>query len=90
MTMSSSTANGAYVTVGQAPLPPAPKPFVLPTISPIWRAVGLAGGAAGAYHGYKRTGSVGWAILWSFWGSFGAPLAVPIMLAQGFGKKKAP
>lgn len=44
---------------------------------------------AGAYHGYKRTGSAGWAIAYTVLG-YMAPLIVgAVMVAQGFGKPKA-
>lgn len=46
-----------------------------------------AGTAAGAYHGYKRTGSVGWAIGYALLGGLFWPITVPVMLAQGFGEK---
>lgn len=44
---------------------------------------------ASAYHGYKRNKSVGWALVWGFFGgSF--PIVVPaIALAQGFGKPES-
>ena len=45
-----------------------------------------AAGLAGAYHGYKRNDSIGWAIGWSLLASAFWPIAVPIMIAQGFGK----
>lgn len=41
-----------------------------------------------AYHGYKRTGSVLWALGWGLAGGFAPIVAVPIAVAQGFGKKK--
>lgn len=44
--------------------------------------------AAGAYHGYKRNDSVGWAILWGLLSGPFWPIAVPVMLAQGFGDRK--
>jgi hypothetical protein len=48
----------------------------------------MAGLAAGAYHGYKRNDSVGWAIGWAVLGSLFWPIALPIMFAQGFGERK--
>lgn len=48
----------------------------------------VAGGAAGAYHGYKRTDSAGWAVGWFVFGSFLPVLALPIALAQGFAEPK--
>lgn len=56
---------------------------------PDWvRYVSTAAGVACAYHGYRRTGSVWWAIGWSLFGALAFPLAVPIALAQGFGEAK--
>ena len=53
-----------------------------------WTAVAVASTAAGAYHGYKRNQSVGWAIAWALLGGI-FPIIVPaIALAQGFGKRK--
>jgi len=47
----------------------------------------LAGTGLGAYHSYKRNhGSIGWAIGWSIFGALMPILAIPIMLAEGFGK----
>ena len=47
----------------------------------------LAGASLGAYHGYRRNhGSVGWAIGWFVFGALIPVLAIPIMLAEGFGK----
>lgn len=42
----------------------------------------------GAYHGYKRNDSALWAVLWMVFGSAAPMLAIPIALAQGFGKRK--
>ncbi len=54
---------------------------------PAWyRALGLVGAAACAYHGYRRNDSAGWAVGWAFFGSVAPILALPIALAQGFGK----
>lgn len=57
--------------------------------STISEAGGLGGTMLGAYHGYKRnSGSVGMAIVWALLGGIFWPIAVPIMLVQGLGKKK--
>jgi len=59
-----------------------------PVVNTIWTLASIAGGAASAYHGYKRNHSVGWAVWWGFWGSL-LPVFTPIIAyAQGFGKKK--
>lgn len=46
-----------------------------------------AGMAAGAYHGYKRNDSVGWAIGWGLLGAMFPFITIPVSLAQGFGKR---
>lgn len=58
------------------------------TPSVVWGVLGLASGALGAYHGYRRNDSIGWSVVW-----FGAGMIFPIFtpvlaLAQGFGKRK--
>lgn len=45
-------------------------------------AVGTVGLGLGAYHGYKRNDSIGWAIVWALCGS--AVPIIPIAFAQGF------
>jgi hypothetical protein len=57
-------------------------------MTPFRQVTGLAGAAAGAYHGYKRNNSVGWAIGWALLGGAFPIITVPVSLAQGFGKKK--
>lgn len=55
----------------------------------VYGLASLAGGAAGAYHGYKRNGdSIGWGIGWFFLGSWFWPIAIPIAFAQGFAQPK--
>lgn len=41
------------------------------------------------YHGYRRTGSIVWALLYGLAGRVVPLAAVPISLAQGYGAKKA-
>lgn len=49
--------------------------------------LGIAGTAAGIYHGYKRhQGSVGWTLLWGLFGGLLPIIAIPWAFAQGFGK----
>jgi hypothetical protein len=48
----------------------------------------LASAGALAYHGYKRNGSVGWALVWGLLGGLVWPVTVPIALAQGYGKPR--
>lgn len=52
------------------------------------RVLSLVGAFSGAYHGYKRNRSVGWAIGWFLFGGMLPVLSIPISLAQGFGKVK--
>lgn len=54
----------------------------------VWSALGVVGGAMGAYHGYKRNNSLGWGIAWALLGSMFPIITIPISLAQGFGKRK--
>ena len=57
-------------------------------LSVAWNIARTASVAASAYHGYKRNQSVGWALVWGFFGGL-APVVTPaIALAQGFGKRK--
>ena len=68
-------------------MPMAPFP-VIPEQPPWRKALGMVAGAACAYHGFKRNESAGWAVAWAAFGS-GAPfLALPIALAQGFGRRE--
>ena len=50
--------------------------------------VKLAAGIALTYHGYKRTGSLVWALVYGLAGKLLPTVAVPVSLAQGFGQKK--
>lgn len=70
------------------PAPPPQQATVNPALRAAAIALGWAGAIGGAYHGYKRNQSYGWAIGWSIFGSFLPFLAIPIALAQGFGKRK--
>lgn len=47
-----------------------------------------AAAAALVYHGYKRTGSLLWALFYGIAGRTVPVVAVPVAVAQGFGKKK--
>jgi uncharacterized membrane protein HdeD (DUF308 family) len=52
-----------------------------------WTNVGTAlavtGTAVGAYHGYKRNDSVGWAIVWGLLGGLAPIIVIPVAFAQG-------
>jgi hypothetical protein len=56
--------------------------------SKIWAALSIVSGALSTYHGYKRNESIGWALVWGFFGSI-APIVTPVVaFSQGFGKRK--
>ena len=57
------------------------------TLGVIATGLSVAGTTMGAYHGYKRNDSVGWGIGWALLGGAFPVIAIPIMLAQGFGEK---
>lgn len=42
---------------------------------------------AGAYHGYRRNNSLGWAIAWFFLSGMFPLIAMPVAFAQGYAKK---
>lgn len=52
------------------------------------RPARVGGAAAGAYHGYRRTGSMGFALFYAAVGYVNPPIGGAIMVAQGFGKGK--
>ena len=52
------------------------------------RPARVGGAAAGAYHGYRRTGSIGFALFYAAVGYVNPPIGGAIMVAQGFGKGK--
>jgi hypothetical protein len=54
----------------------------------LWWILSAAGTALGAYHGYKRNNSVGWAIGWSILGGLFPVITIPVSFAQGFAKPK--
>lgn len=49
-------------------------------------ALGMLGIGLSSYHGYARTGSVGSAIAWGFFGALAPLITVPVAFAQGFGE----
>lgn len=56
------------------------------TLTTVGAALSVAGAALGAYHGYKRDASVGWALWWAFAGAVVPVVTIPVALAQGFGQ----
>lgn len=53
----------------------------------VYGVASLAGTGMGAYHGYKRNQSVGWAIGWGLLGGLFPIIVIPVAFAQGFGKR---
>lgn len=51
--------------------------------------VSTASAIALTFHGYRRTGSIFWALVYGAIGKWKPVVAVPIAVAQGFGTKKA-
>lgn len=51
-------------------------------------AVTTGTAAAMIYHGYRRTGSVVWALLYGLAGKKLPVVAIPVALAQGYGKRR--
>jgi hypothetical protein len=55
----------------------------------LWsREARVIGGLAAAFHGYRRSNSVAWALVWSLLGVASPPITNVIAIAQGFGKRK--
>jgi hypothetical protein len=49
--------------------------------------VGLAFAAIAGYHGYRRNGSVFWALSWAAGGFVCPVVTVPMAISQGFAQK---
>lgn len=53
-----------------------------------WGIIRAASVGVGAYHGYKRNDSIGWALVWALLGGI-APIITPaIAMGQGLGEPK--
>jgi hypothetical protein len=78
---------GAYARLGEEPAALAPNPM-RSTLVAIYGLASLAGTAVGAYHGYKRNNSVGWAVGWALLGGLFPIVVVPVAFAQGLGERK--
>jgi hypothetical protein len=83
-------APGLTVSLGDdvAPPPSSSPPFSLRgalTSEPVKTASAIAL----TYHGYRRTGSIVWALIYGLAGRLVPVAAVPISLAQGYGQKKS-
>jgi hypothetical protein len=66
---------------------PAPNPLAR-TLKVAYSLASIAGAGMGAYHGYKRNNSWGWALGWAVLGSLVPVITIPVSFAQGFGKRK--
>ena len=78
---------GKLVDPQEGPYKPPPKAGGM-MFSRAYMALTLAGTSLGAYHGYKRNQSVGWAIGWAFLGGLAPFIAIPVAFAQGLGQPK--
>lgn len=79
--MTSPVTNARDVQVGQID---DPATFNIPAW---WTALSIAGTVVGAYHGYKRNDSIGWAIGWALLGGAFPFVVLPVAYAQGIGDK---
>lgn len=64
----------------------APSPSQVFEEHPYWSLLSTTGLVTGAYHGYRRNNSIGWAIGWALLGGLFPFITIPVSLAQGFGK----
>jgi hypothetical protein len=65
------------------------EPYAYPTwVRVVYGFASLAGGALGAYHGYRRHDSIWGGLGWFLLGSFFWPIAIPVAYAQGFAESK--
>jgi len=58
------------------------------TLAVAYALASVAGAGLGAYHGYKRNDSWGWALGWSLLGSLLPIVVIPVAFAQGLGQRK--
>lgn len=54
---------------------------------PLWTLLSTASACAGAFHGYRRNQSVGWAVAWGAAGAVFPVITPVIAVAQGFGER---
>lgn len=55
-------------------------------ISSVWSVLATASAAICVVHGYRRTGSVGWALGWGLFGTLMPVIAPVLAIAEGFGE----
>jgi hypothetical protein len=77
------TRRGRLTAIGADDAEPSPLASALSS-----DFVKTASSVALVYHGYKRTGSLIWALLYGLAGRMLPTVAVPVALAQGFGTRK--
>jgi hypothetical protein len=77
--------NGTYSFGDDAPTP-TPAPTLRDRLNS--EPVSTAAAVALVYHGYRRTDSIVWALIYGLAGRLVPTVATPIALAQGFAKKK--
>ena len=74
---------GQYVAVADtAPASTSISDFVTSDTFKTAAAIGLT------YHGYRRTGSLLWALVYGAFGKYEPVIAIPVAFAQGFGKRR--
>lgn len=60
----------------------------VPALPVGWGLLSAASSGLSAYHGYKQSHSVGWAVVWGVLGALFPVITPAIAFAQGFGKRK--
>lgn len=78
------SSNLALAATGQ--VDPVLPPDASSTVDKVYSLLSIAGTAAGAYHGYRRTGKIGWTLGWALLGGLFPIITVPVAIAQGFGR----
>lgn len=73
-----------YLPIGDAA--PTPTPSLRDVVNS--DTVSTASMIALTYHGYKRTNSLVWALIYGLAGRWWPVVAVPVAVAQGFGEKR--
>lgn len=73
---------GQYVAVADDAAPAASPDFFASDTFKTAAAIGLT------YHGYRRTGSLLWALVYGALGKYEPVIAIPVAFAQGFGKRR--
>ena len=77
---------GQYVAVGATDPTATPTTSVSDVIAS--DTFKTAATIALAYHGYRRTGSLLWTLVYAGFGRYEPVIALPVAFAQGFGKRR--